>query len=60
MALEEPASEGSSRASEKAKVEPVEDDDLYCLQSTFVYFQVCRCFIPIDNTDTDESVSHLI
>jgi len=41
MSLE---SEGSSRASEKAlaEEEPIEDDDLYCLQSTFVYFQVSR------------------
>jgi len=30
----------SSRTCGKEKEDVVEDDDLYCLQSTFVYFQV--------------------
>jgi len=47
MTLEEP------RAREKAKEEPIEDDDLYFLQSTFVYFQVC--FL-IDNKNADKCV----
>ena len=57
MTLEEPESEGSSRVTEKAKEEPIEDDDLYCLQSTFVYFQVCRFLLLMNNHNTDKFVS---
>jgi hypothetical protein len=39
LEVAEVIAEGSS-ASEKQKEEAIEDDDLYCLQSSFVFFQV--------------------
>jgi len=37
------STDSSSTASGKEKEEPVEDDDLYCIDGAFVFFQVLSC-----------------